>query len=152
MDVTRQRLARTAAGLSASAAVTASALAMAAPAQAGDTGVPELEQIKHCESRGDYAAENGGTSASGAYQFLDSTWQVIAGDSGYSHAADAPESVQDAAAVKLYEQEGTTPWAASQGCWGGGSAPTTSEQPTDDTATPSAEEDEPQLSMRRIAF
>jgi hypothetical protein len=33
--------------------------------------------IKQCESGGDYTAVNASSGASGAYQFLDSTWQSL---------------------------------------------------------------------------
>ena len=49
------------------------------------------------ESRGDIHAKNPNSSASGKWQFMDSTWN---GYSGYAHASDAPESVQDAKARK----------------------------------------------------
>lgn len=49
-------------------------------------------------SAGKYAAENPVSSASGAYQFLDGTWQHYARPLGYryTHASDAPPAVQDA--------------------------------------------------------
>ena len=43
------------------------------------------------ESNGDWRAENAVSTASGGYQFLDSTW---AGHGGYAHASDAPPAVQ----------------------------------------------------------
>lgn len=60
--------------------------------------------IVMCESGGNYTSENGGdrggySTASGAYQILDSTW---AGFGGYSHAADAPPAVQDEKARQLW--------------------------------------------------
>ncbi|MDE9366365.1 transglycosylase family protein [Luteipulveratus sp. YIM 133132] len=82
-----------------------------------DTGVPVLEAIKQCESGGDYTAQNPSSSASGAYQFLTSTWQSLNASQGYATAASAPASVQDAAALELYQAQGTSPWAASSSCW-----------------------------------
>jgi Peptidase family M23/Transglycosylase-like domain len=58
---------------------------------------PILETIRTLESSANYRAEAGGSTASGAYQFLDSTWN---GYGGYTHAADAPPAVQDAKAIE----------------------------------------------------
>lgn len=57
-----------------------------------------LNTIRTLESGGDYTAEADGSTASGAYQFVDGTWS---GYGGYSHAFDAPPEVQDAKAVEL---------------------------------------------------
>lgn len=57
-----------------------------------------LLTIRTLESGGDYTAEAAGSTASGAYQFLDSSW---AGYGGYQRAADAPPAVQDEKAVEL---------------------------------------------------
>lgn len=71
--------------------------------------------IVMCESGGNYLAENGGdrggfSTASGAYQILDSSW---AGYGGYSHAADAPPNVQDAKAASMWAGgAGASHWAA----------------------------------------
>jgi hypothetical protein len=67
------------------------------------TAVPsELETIlaalRAIESGGDYRAAARSSTASGAYQFLDSTW---GGYGGYRRARDAPPPVQDAKAVEL---------------------------------------------------
>lgn len=57
------------------------------------------------ESGGNIRAQNPSSTASGKWQFLDSTW---AGYGGYSSAYLAPESVQDARAREL--------WAGGAGC------------------------------------
>ena len=90
--------------------------AAAAPAQAAT--VPDvLAKIRYCESGNNYQAQNPSSSASGAYQFLNSTWQSLSASAGYATAKSAPASVQDAAAIELYNAQGTAPWAASQSCW-----------------------------------
>lgn len=61
--------------------------------------------VKNRESHGDYAAKNPRSTASGAWQFLDSTW---AGYGGYARASDAPPEVQDERAAQL--------WAGGAGC------------------------------------
>lgn len=57
------------------------------------------------ESGGNITAQNPSSTASGKWQFLDSTW---AGYGGYAKARYAPESVQDAKAREL--------WAGGAGC------------------------------------
>lgn len=57
-----------------------------------------LQTIRTLESGGNYAAQSAGSSASGAYQFIDSTW---GGHGGYQRAGDAPPEVQDAKAGEL---------------------------------------------------
>ncbi len=89
-------------------------------APAGNVG-GILARIRGCESgsgpssAGDYGAKNPRSSASGAYQFLDSTWRSVTGLA--APASAHPPSVQDAAAARLYASSGTTPWNASRGCW-----------------------------------
>ena len=56
-----------------------------------------LATIRTIESGGDYTARNSGSNASGAYQFLDSTW---ANYGGVPHAWEALAAVQDAKASK----------------------------------------------------
>lgn len=58
---------------------------------------PILATIRTLESGGNYTARARGSSASGAYQFIDSTW---AGYGGYQQAWQAPASVQDAKAAE----------------------------------------------------
>jgi hypothetical protein len=77
-----------------------------------------LSAIKQCESSGNYTAVNPSSGASGAYQFLTSTWQSLSASAGYATAAAAPPAVQDAAALELYNEDGTAPWVSSESCWG----------------------------------
>jgi hypothetical protein len=56
-----------------------------------------LAAIRAIESGGDYTAAARSSTASGAYQFLDSTWN---GHGGYQRARDAPPPVQDAKAAE----------------------------------------------------
>lgn len=71
--------------------------------------------IRWCESRDNYTAQNKQTTASGAYQFLDTTWQHLTGLPG--HARDYPPAVQDHAFLDMYAAAGTRPWASSRPCW-----------------------------------
>ncbi len=66
--------------------------------------------IVMCESGGNYRAENDYSTASGAYQIIDGTWN---GYGGYSHASHAPPAVQDAKAAELWAGgAGASHWAA----------------------------------------
>lgn len=69
-----------------------------------------LETIKSKESGGNYRIQNPGKNqtASGAYQFIDSTWRALTKKYGigteYKSAKEAPPEVQDlvaAAEVKI---------------------------------------------------
>ena len=61
-----------------------------------------LATLKGHESGGDYSVKNKNGSASGGYQFIDSTWQSLTKKYGigteYSSARAAPPEVQDAVA------------------------------------------------------
>ena len=63
-----------------------------------------LATIRSMESGSDYTAEARLSTASGAYQFLDSSW---GGYGGYARAKDAPPEVQDA---KAAEHAGAILW------------------------------------------
>lgn len=109
---------RNAALISASGAF---ALPFVAPgvAEAGPPG--GWGPIISCESGGRASATNGSSTASGLFQFLDSTWQSVGGS---GRAKDAPVSEQYARAERLYAQQGTSPWNASKSCWAGKSGTT----------------------------
>jgi hypothetical protein len=79
----------------------------------GDWALPE--RIVLCESGGDYGAQNPTSSASGAYQIIDSTWAAYGGtDLGYARASDAPPSVQDEIASRIWDGgAGANQWVCS---------------------------------------
>jgi hypothetical protein len=116
------------------------AAAKRAAAPAASRNVPGiLWRIAGCESgnggRGiNYRAHNPRSSASGGWQFLSGTWRYVARTyastwqaHGWEHLrreamntrsmANARPEVQQAAAVVLYQREGTRPWLASRACW-----------------------------------
>lgn len=86
---------------------------------------PFLSCVRHHESdRGafphddGYGAQNPRSSASGAYQFLDSTWRNVAarsGHGGYARASHAPWYVQDAVALWVFNNGGKSAWNGT-GC------------------------------------
>lgn len=76
--------------------------------------------IRDHESGDDYS-ENTGNGYSGAYQFLPSTWNESVSGAGYSQYAngeayEAPPSVQNAAALWLYNRQGWSPWSTRYQC------------------------------------
>ncbi len=81
---------------------------------------PVLACIRAHESdrAGGYAAQNPRSSASGAYQFLDSTWRSAsarAGHPGYARAKYAPWYIQDAVALHTIQHGGRSHWRGT-GC------------------------------------
>lgn len=67
-----------------------------------------MARLRQCESGGNYANKNNSLYR-GAYQFSYETW---ANNGGYRDPADAPPSLQDAAAAALYQRRGWQPWPA----------------------------------------
>jgi hypothetical protein len=85
-----------------------------APEQSRDDGggsdveVPaKLQRIAQCESGGNPRAVSADGTYRGKYQFDQETWEAMGGT---GDPAEAPESVQDRLAVKLYKQRGSAPW------------------------------------------
>jgi hypothetical protein len=81
---------------------------------------PVMVDVRHCESGGDYRAENGRSSASGAWQFLNGTWSAVTGLP--APASAYPRHVQDWAAALLLTRLDGDPgrsmgWRASARCW-----------------------------------
>ena len=73
-----------------------------------------LKLIAQRESGGDIHATNASSGASGKYQFLQTTWDSVAPAQYKGQpASSAPESVQDAAAVKLYNSAGASQWVTA---------------------------------------
>jgi len=76
--------------------------------QSSGAQVPRiLRQIAECESGGNPRAVSPGGQYRGKYQFSVPTWRNLGGE---GDPADAPESVQDRLALKLFRQSGTAPW------------------------------------------
>lgn len=93
------------------------------PRPATTGGLPAiLVRIRGCESGtgpnspGSYTAKNPRSTASGAWQALDSTWTSVTGLPPPARAYSPV--VQDNFAIKLYNEQGTRPWNASKSCWG----------------------------------
>ncbi|HTK62432.1 MAG TPA: transglycosylase family protein [Pseudonocardia sp.] len=78
-----------------------------------------LDAIAKCESGGNPQAQNSGSTASGLYQFLDSSWRAYGGSKYGPRAKDATPAQQTEIAHAAVARSGLTPWKASQHCWGG---------------------------------
>jgi Transglycosylase-like domain len=78
--------------------------------------------VQHFESGGNYGVttKTAGSTASGAYQFTNQSWQAYATAAGvdtsqYPTAASAPPAVQDAVFANTVQSVGLQPWTCS-GC------------------------------------
>jgi len=76
------------------------------PAPSSTSSSAAWQALRICESGDDYSA-NTGNGYYGAYQFALGTWQSL-GYSGLPSQASA--AVQDAAAQRLYDEAGWSPW------------------------------------------
>jgi len=102
--------------------VGAAALAVMSPLVQAPDHVQDLAAcIRQHESRHDYDAENPVSTASGAYQFLDSTWRGnakwVKGARQYKRASDAPPHIQDAVFLHSIRNGGHKNWRGT-GCPG----------------------------------
>lgn len=69
--------------------------------------------IVACESGGDYSAQNPYSSASGAYQILDSTWMTYGGGQFASRALYGTHYQQDLIAHRIWLGSGPGAWQCS---------------------------------------
>ena len=74
------------------------------------------EKIIQCESGWDYTAQNPNSTAYGAGQFLNGTWNYVQKKWGIELDRYNKED-QLYAMVRLLEEEGTRHWKASAHCW-----------------------------------
>lgn len=83
------------------------------------------DAIGWCESRDDYQAQNPASTASGRYQFINSTWQwvwedLIGKPAPTERAKHADPVKQDRAFAVLWNDgQGASHWAPSEHCWEG---------------------------------
>lgn len=117
-------------------ALLAAVAILLAPGVDLDRTIPDALAVAACESGprlADGTAEPGThrwdadhpiSSASGAFQFIDSTWTWTLEEAGipplWDRALDAPPIVQTAAFVHLWDDRaGAQHWAPSRSCWAG---------------------------------
>ena len=82
--------------------------------------VPDLLlRIRFCESTNNYKAANSNSSARGAYQFLNKSWDWYghAARTGVAEAHLAAPAKQDEAGLLTLQSQGTAPWRPSRDCW-----------------------------------
>lgn len=81
-----------------------------------------MVDVRRCESRGDYTAENSRSTAAGAWQMIQSTSNEAARRMGRPDLIDVPASHwtiedQDRGAAHVLQFQGLAAWNASRGCW-----------------------------------
>lgn len=105
------------------AATTTATLGVAAGVVLASTSTahadPNWTPLISCESGGNPTAQNPSSTASGLFQFLDTSWIAYGGGKYASRAKYATPAQQYEIANRAYAQSGLTPWTASQSCWGG---------------------------------
>jgi hypothetical protein len=90
-----------------------------AVAWAQTTGQNVLPLIAQYESSGNPTAQNSGSTSSGLYGMLNSTWAQALEDCGcgttaqFANEASAPASTQSAAAAALINSQGLSPWTCA---------------------------------------
>lgn len=79
-----------------------------------------FERIAWCESKNDPRARNGASSASGRFQFLESSWEYYGTELWGSTKGRDVFSYKDNTqlASYVYRKYGTDPWLDSKSCWG----------------------------------
>lgn len=81
---------------------------------------PIMARIAECESGGNPKAKNPRSSASGKFQFIDSTWkhygQKLWGDN-WVKKDKFNEAHNTELALYAYKLNGTADWEASKPCW-----------------------------------
>lgn len=115
MSKNRKSLSRIVSGLVLGASATVPLAGVASATPSDTAGIKKA--IEFCESGGNAKAQNPTSTASGLFQFLDTTWRSLDASAGYARAKDAPVAVQERAFDELYAQMGTSPWLASKPCW-----------------------------------
>ncbi|WP_419918029.1 transglycosylase family protein [Candidatus Poriferisocius sp.] len=86
------------------------------PVLPAGTTEAQWEQLRQCESGGNYQTLNPAGPYLGAYQFLQSTWNGVA-ERHYPHLVgvdprNATPTDQDRMAYRLHEERGWQPWPA----------------------------------------
>lgn len=75
---------------------------------------PDWTPIISCESGGNPSAQNPSSTASGLFQFLDTSWIAYGGGKYASRAKYATPEQQYEIANRAYTQSGLTPWRRLQ--------------------------------------